>query len=98
MFQSSLGFCLLSRPWFGPLLATCPLATCPQAVKLQGGQSTGEVAAEPGEKHASLGTGANENETEENKSISTPHTGLLTPRQLHPYSRGHEASPAIVRA
>lgn len=93
MFQSSLGFCLLSRPWFGPLLATCP-----QAVKLQGGQSTGEAAVEPGEEHASLGTGANENETGENKSISTPHTGLLTPHQHHPYTRGQEASPAIVHA
>lgn len=51
-----------------------------------------------GEKHASLGTGANENETGENKSISTPHTGLLTPRQHHPYTRGQEASPAVVHA
>lgn len=83
MFPSSLGFCLLSWPWFGPLLDTCP-----QAVKLQGGQSTQEAAGEPGEKHATLGTGGNENETGENKSISTAHTGLLTPPQHQAYTRG----------
>lgn len=75
--------CLLSWPWFGPLLTTCP-----QAVKLQGGQSTREAAREPGEKHATLGTSDNENETGESKSICTPHTGLLRLQQHQPFTRG----------
>lgn len=88
MFLSSLGFCLLSWPWFGPLLATCP-----QAVKLQGRLSRREAAGELGEKHSTLGTADNEKETGENKSISTAHTSL----SRTPEDRG-QALPARVRA
>lgn len=64
---SSSTFHLSSWPRFGTLPATCPLA-----VKLQGGKSnTWEAAGEPGEIHATLGTGDNENESGENESIST---------------------------
>lgn len=84
---SSSTFHLSSWPRFGTLPATCPLA-----LKLQGGKSnTWEAAGEPGEIHATLGTGDNENESGENESISTsppPHTGPLTLHQHPSYTRG----------
>lgn len=51
-------------------------------------RDTWEAAGEPGEVHATLGTGDNENESGENKSISTPSTGPLTLHQHPTYTRG----------
>lgn len=73
-------FVILALVWASP----CHLSPS----RGQGGKAHGRAAGEPGEKHATLGTGDNENETRENKSISTPHTGLLTPQQHQPYTRG----------
>lgn len=64
------------------------LPPVPKQSRCREGQSTREAAGEPGEKHATRGTGDNENETGENESISTPHTGLLTPHQYQAYTRG----------
>lgn len=64
------------------------LPPVPKQPSCREGKAHGRAAGEPGEKHATLGTGDNENETGENKSISTPHTGLLTPQQHQPYTRG----------
>lgn len=76
------------------------LATCPPSTQPAGGRSAWEAAGELGEKQATLGTGDNENETGENKSISTPHTGLLTPASTVHQRTGArgQASPARVHA
>lgn len=64
-----------------------PCYPFPHAVKQQGrNKDTWEAAAEPGEIHATLGMGVNENECWEKESISTPSTGPLTLHQLTSYT------------
>lgn len=49
-------------------------------------KDTREATAEPGEIHATLGAGVNENESRENESISAPSIGPLTLHQLTSYT------------
>lgn len=66
-----------------------PCHLSPDRGKRQGGKrDTREAAGEPGEIHATLGTGVNEKESGENESISTPSMGPLTLHQHPTYTGG----------